>query len=198
MLDYQSVRRKPQILAIQAIATLAVIVLFTLTYHLYPINRWGCDAELSDPDCESTYGVMKVVISDEYPNGAGSWAYSMGAWGLLIIGLALGYGLGQFVGEINGIPYLTFLATGIICSSAVLTAAFSSFYECYVRMVLQKTWSAMLTTPLQVKDIVLGEVIWTGTKGIMNVGAILIVAKLFGLYNTWQALLVTVSEMRRK
>jgi len=108
----------------------------------------------------------------------------------LIALLALGYGLGQFVGDINGVPYLTFLATGIVCSSTVLTAAFTSFYEGYVRMELQKTWLAMLTTPLQVKDIILGEVIWTGTKGVMGVLAILLVVALFGLVHTWQALWV--------
>jgi len=108
----------------------------------------------------------------------------------LIFLLALGYGLGQFVGEINGMPYLNFLAAGILCSSTVLTAAFTSFYEGYVRMELQKTWSAMLTTPLQIKDILLGEVIWTGSKGVMGVIAILLVVKLFGLFSAWQALLV--------
>jgi len=48
----------------------------------------------------------------------------------------------------------------------------------------------MLTTPLQIKDIILGEIIWTGSKGVMGVIGILIVVKLFGLFDAWQALLV--------
>ena len=34
----------------------------------------------------------------------------------------LGYGLGVFVGQVDGMDYLTFLASGVVCASAVNTA----------------------------------------------------------------------------
>ena len=38
--------------------------------------------------------------------------------------VGLGYGLGLFIGEMAGLPYLTFLASGIVASSAMNTATF--------------------------------------------------------------------------
>src|SRR5713226_449093 len=35
--------------------------------------------------------------------------------------LALGYGLGRFVGTMQGMPYISFLASGLVCSSAMNT-----------------------------------------------------------------------------
>ncbi|MEK7206990.1 MAG: nodulation protein NodJ, partial [Pseudomonadota bacterium] len=37
--------------------------------------------------------------------------------------LGLGYGLGLFIGEMMNMPYLTFLASGILASSAMNTAS---------------------------------------------------------------------------
>jgi lipooligosaccharide transport system permease protein len=38
-------------------------------------------------------------------------------------------------------------------------------YSAYTRMDVQKTWDAMLATPLAVRDIVIGEAVWAATKG---------------------------------
>jgi len=95
--------------------------------------------------------------------------------------LALGYGLGRFVGEMNGMPYITFLASGIVCSSAMNTATFESLYSAYTRMTTQQTWAGMLATPLDVDDIVMGEMVWAGTKSMMSAGAILVVATILGI-----------------
>jgi lipooligosaccharide transport system permease protein len=104
--------------------------------------------------------------------------------------LALGYGLGRFVGTIDGLPYITFLASGIVCSSAMNTATFEALYSAYTRMTTQQTWAGMLATPLDVDDIVLGETIWAGTKSLFSAGAILVVAAALGIVREPQALLV--------
>lgn len=101
--------------------------------------------------------------------------------------LALGYGLGGFIGEVDGLPYIVFLATGIVCSSAMNTATFECLYSAYTRMKVQETWSAMLAAPLSLDDIVLGEALWAGTKSLISAGAILLVAALLGLVDGWQA-----------
>ncbi|ALP54618.1 nodulation protein NodJ [Candidatus Tenderia electrophaga] len=102
--------------------------------------------------------------------------------------LALGYGLGGFIGEVDGLPYIVFLATGIVCSSAMNTATFECLYSAYTRMKVQETWSAMLAAPLSLDDIVLGETLWAGTKSLISATAILLVAALLGLVEGWQAL----------
>jgi len=102
--------------------------------------------------------------------------------------LALGYGLGGFIGEVDGLPYIVFLSTGIICSSAMNTATFECLYSTYTRMKVQETWAAMMAAPLSLDDIVLGEVLWAGTKSLISASAILLVASLLGLVSGWQAL----------
>ncbi len=104
--------------------------------------------------------------------------------------LGLGFGLGHFVGEMAGMPYLAFLASGIIASSAMTTASFEGMYSVFSRMVPQKTYEAILATPLDVDDIVAGEMLWCATKALISGIAILLVATLLGVAQGWQALWV--------
>ncbi|RCX24934.1 ABC transporter permease [Thioalbus denitrificans] len=104
--------------------------------------------------------------------------------------LGLGYGLGFFVGQVNELPYLAFLASGIVASSAMTTAAFEGMYSVYTRMVPQRTYEALLATPLEVDDILAGEMLWCATKSVFSSAAILVVAALLGVVAGWQALWV--------
>ncbi|MFP4160740.1 MAG: ABC transporter permease [Ectothiorhodospira sp.] len=103
--------------------------------------------------------------------------------------LAFGYGFGRLVGDLGELPYMVFLASGIVCSSAMYTASFEGMYSAYTRMSEQKTWDAMLGAPLNLDDIVLGEVAWAATKALMGAVAILVVAALMGLVGDLRALL---------
>ncbi len=104
--------------------------------------------------------------------------------------LALGYGLGSLVGDLQDMPYLYFLASGIVCSSTMVAASFEGMYSAYTRMDVQKTWDAMMARPLDVQDVVIGEVIWGGTKSLFSGASILIVAALLGAVAGWQAIFV--------
>lgn len=103
--------------------------------------------------------------------------------------LGFGYGLGIFIGQMSDMPYLTFLASGIIASSAMTTASFEGMYSVFTRMVPQRTYEALLATPLEIDDILAGEMLWCGTKALFSGIAILVVATLLGVVNGWQALL---------
>ena len=107
----------------------------------------------------------------------------------LLMMVALGYGLGRMVGSINGLPYLDFLASGILCSSAMNTASFEGLYSAFTRMTTQRTWDNMLSTPLSVSDIAIGEALWAGTKGLISGIAILTVCYGFGIAQGWTPLL---------
>ena len=104
--------------------------------------------------------------------------------------LGLGFGLGHFVGEMDGMSYLAFLASGIIASSSMTTATFEGMYSVFTRMVPQKTYEAILATPLEVDDILAGEMLWCATKSLFSGTAILVIASLLGVVESWQALLV--------
>jgi lipooligosaccharide transport system permease protein len=104
--------------------------------------------------------------------------------------LGLGFGLGHFVGDMSGMPYLAFLASGIVASSAMTTASFEGMYSVYTRMVPQRTYEAILATPLEVDDVLAGEMLWCATKSLLSGVAILIVAFALGAADGWQTLWV--------
>lgn len=99
--------------------------------------------------------------------------------------LGLGYGLGLFIGEMGGIPYMAFLASGILCSSAMNTATFEGLYSAFTRMNQQGTWEGMLATPVRIQEVVAGEIVWAATKSLISGTAILIVAGLLGGIQAW-------------
>ncbi|MGC8732623.1 MAG: ABC transporter permease [Halothiobacillaceae bacterium] len=102
--------------------------------------------------------------------------------------LGLGLGLGTFVGTLDGLSYLAFLASGLVASSAMNTATFEGMYSVYTRMVPQKTYEAMLATPLQIQDILLGEMLWCAAKSAFSAAGILLVAALLGVVHGFSAL----------
>lgn len=101
---------------------------------------------------------------------------------------ALGYGLGSFVGEVDGVSYIAFLTAGIISVSTMNAATFEGLYLAYTRMAVLKTWDGMMAAPLSVTDVVMGELLWMVTKSLLSASLILLVAAGFGLTTSWQVL----------
>ncbi len=109
----------------------------------------------------------------------------------LLFLLAMGYGLGRNVGPIDGLTYLQFLAPGLVTSSVMYSAAFETTYGAYTRMSIQKTYEAILMTPLGVPDIVLGEIFWGASKGLLSGVIMLAALPLFGVWpSTWTVALL--------
>ncbi len=104
--------------------------------------------------------------------------------------IGLGYGLGGFIGQMADMPYLAFLASGIIASSAMTTATFEGMYSVYTRLEPQRTYEAILATPLEVDDILFGEMLWCGTKSLFSGVGILTVSAALGVVGGWDALWV--------
>ncbi len=98
---------------------------------------------------------------------------------------AMGIGLGSFVDQsspaaLGGIPYLAFLGPGLIAAQAMQTAAFESTYPVMAGIVWLKTFDAMLATPVRVRDVVIGKILWITARLAMVTGVFLIVMFLFG------------------
>jgi len=98
--------------------------------------------------------------------------------------VAMGLGLGAFIKEINGQPYINFIAPGIIASSSMFAAVYECTYGTYIRMTFQKTFDAILATPVNLDDLVAGELIWGATKSVIFGITITIVIALFGLVDS--------------
>lgn len=95
--------------------------------------------------------------------------------------VAMGFGLGAFVQNIHGQPYIKFIAPGIVASSSVFAAVYECTYGTYIRMTFQKTFDAILATPVNLDDLVAGELFWGATKSAIFGITIMIVIALFGL-----------------
>ena len=95
--------------------------------------------------------------------------------------LGLGYGLGSLLPEMGGTSYLVFLAAGTVCYSTMNSASFEALYSCFARMHEQRTWEAILNTPVTLDDIVLSEILWAASKSLMSGLAVLAVIWLLGL-----------------
>lgn len=99
----------------------------------------------------------------------------------LLFILALGYGLGRFVEEVEGVRYAEFIAPAVLCITMMQTAFFETTYGSYIRMFFQKTWDACTATPLSLEDVVVGELAWAGLKSALNTGLMAIVVCALGL-----------------
>lgn len=106
----------------------------------------------------------------------------------LIYLFGLGFGLGALVGDVESMPYLTFLASGLVASSAMMTATMEGTYSVFTRMVPQKTYSALLATPMEIDDIMAGELLWCATKSLFSGTAIIVVAAFLGAVDSWTAI----------
>ena len=96
---------------------------------------------------------------------AASLVGSLGEPFLYLMGM--GYGLGRFIGEIEGTSYLVYVTSGILAANSMNTATFEAIYGSFTRLTRQNTFHAMLATPLRVSDVVLGEVFWAATKALI-------------------------------
>ncbi len=94
---------------------------------------------------------------------------------------SIGIGVGAYISEIGGTSYIAFLAPGLICVAAMNGASFEVTYNIYVRLVFEKAYDAMLTTPIEPDDVLAGEVLWAVTRACIYGGCFFIVLLLFGL-----------------
>lgn len=99
----------------------------------------------------------------------------------LITLVAFGYGLGSMIGQVQGLPYILYLASGSLAVSGALAATFEGLYSAYSRMEVQKTWESIMNAPVGLDDIVFAELLWASIKSMFTVAAILVVLFVLGI-----------------
>ena len=103
----------------------------------------------------------------------------------LIFLAGVGLGLGQYVGDMNGSKYVEFLAVGLIVTSSMYTAAFENTFGTFIRLEFDKVYDGMIASSLTARDLLVGEILFTATKGAFFSLASLIVLNFFGLVPSW-------------
>jgi lipooligosaccharide transport system permease protein len=107
--------------------------------------------------------------------------------------LAIGTGFGAYIGVIQGQDYINYIVPGILASYAMTTATFECTYGAYFRMEYRRTYDAIMATPLNIEDIVTGEILWGATRSVITATIIMTVALLFGLLESWWSLLIPIA-----
>lgn len=113
--------------------------------------------------------------------------------------LAFQVGFGKLVAEVTGpdgrpMSYVAFVAPALLAASAMNGAVFDSTFGVFFKFRYQKTYDAMLATPIGPFDIALGEIGWAVLRGGLYALAFFGVMTGMGLVTSpWALLLVPVA-----
>jgi lipooligosaccharide transport system permease protein len=99
----------------------------------------------------------------------------------LLFLFGIGWGLGRFVGEIDGVPYAQFVASGIVASSVMNVATFETTFGTFARMREQRTYEAIRATPVSLTEIMGGDVLWASCKCLLTAFVMTLVLWMAGL-----------------
>lgn len=106
---------------------------------------------------------------------------------------AMGVGLGGLVrggrAAVDGVTYLHFLVPGLLATTAMQSAAAEMTYPIMGRLHWQGIYEAVLNTPMRVRDLVTGELLWLTVRLVAVSLLFFAVAAGFGAVHSAQALL---------
>lgn len=111
----------------------------------------------------------------------------------LLFLFGIGWGLGRFVGEIEGCPYLQYVASGILASSVMNVATFETTFSSFARMREQRTYEAIRATPVSLTEILGGDILWAACKCVLTATIMTLVLFVAGLLASPLAALLPVA-----
>jgi lipooligosaccharide transport system permease protein len=107
--------------------------------------------------------------------------------------LSMGLGLGSLVnrgsGGVGGVPYIDYLAPGLLAATAMQGAAFLCTYPILSNIMWDRIYDAMLATPIAVRDVLIGEVAWIAMRMFLGAAIFWCVMAVFGVAHTPESLL---------
>jgi lipooligosaccharide transport system permease protein len=114
--------------------------------------------------------------------------------------LGIGFGIGALVGNVTGpdghaISYGVFVAPGLLASSAMNGAIYDSTFNIFFKLRYAKTYDAILSTPLGINDIAVGEITWALIRGTLYAIGFLAVMLLLGLVESPWVILALPAAM---
>jgi lipooligosaccharide transport system permease protein len=107
--------------------------------------------------------------------------------------LSIRVGLGKLVGNLTTgghvLTYAEFVAPALLASSAMNGAVFDATFGVFFNLKYAKTYDAILSTPMAVDDVALGEIGWALIRGLIYAATFLAVMAMMGLVQSFWALL---------
>jgi lipooligosaccharide transport system permease protein len=98
--------------------------------------------------------------------------------------VAMGFGLGTYLARVEGIPYEQFIAPGLVASAVMWAASFESTWNAFFKMEETRLYDAILSTPVDVQDVIAGEVAWCASRALVYGSSFLVVVTAFGLVDS--------------
>jgi lipooligosaccharide transport system permease protein len=107
--------------------------------------------------------------------------------------VAMGIGLGAYLGRVAGVDYIDFIAPGLVATAAMYGTSFEVTFNSFVKMKFGKVYDAAISTPLSIEDVGLGELLWGTTRAAIYGILFLAIAAPFGVVHSWLALAAPVA-----
>jgi lipooligosaccharide transport system permease protein len=108
--------------------------------------------------------------------------------------VAFGIGFSGLIGNINyasgETSYVRFIAPALVAINIMNSSFFENTFSSFVRMYYQKTFDAMMATPLNAEEIITGEIVWGATKAAIGTAIMLTVISFFGLISYPSGILI--------
>lgn len=113
---------------------------------------------------------------------------------------AMGIGIGALLTPssleaFGGVDYIDWLGPGLLAAMAMQTATFESTYPIMNKIMWGRNYEAMLSTPVGIRSIVLGELGWTAFRIGSLAAVFLVVLWLFGIVRSPLAILAVPFAM---
>lgn len=110
----------------------------------------------------------------------------------LIFFVALSLGLAPYMRDetFDGLTYITYIASGILVTSAMWTGVFETTHGTFVRITWLGTYDAMLSTHLTLREVFVGELLFCATKGAVFATVVMLMMMPFGAEPTQWCLFV--------
>lgn len=107
---------------------------------------------------------------------------------------AMGFGLGALVdrdgtGALGGVPYLAFIAPGVLAAQAMQTAIGESTFPVMGAIKWQRQYHAMLAAPLGVTDVLVGHLAFVALRTAITSAVFVVVAAALGAFRSWWVVL---------
>ena len=114
--------------------------------------------------------------------------------------LSIGFGLGGMVGDVPGpdgrpIAYALFVAPALLASSSMNGAITECTFNFFFKLTYQKTYDAVLSTPMAPGDVALGEIGWAIIRSTLYSVGFFAVLLVLGLYRSPLAILAIPAAM---
>jgi lipooligosaccharide transport system permease protein len=105
--------------------------------------------------------------------------------------LSIGIGVGALVGTVPGVDvkYTVFVGPGLLATAAMNSAMNLTSFGVFSRIKEERTYDAVLPTPVSVTDIAFGEVAWALLNGLVSSSIFLAMLAVLGYVITPWALL---------